>query len=179
MTFAFHFTSTHRDLLVGFEADQTARTGMRAWARMGVVGLGMMWFAGAVVVAATRIRPERAWQPIAWLLAGSFLLWKFLVKPWLAKRRLRAANKSSQEVHVQITDAGFDILVSGVGSFHRPWAELSRVVSAPKGMAFGFTDGSGHWLPSRVFTDPGQRADLSAFVASHFELGGDPGGRGG
>jgi hypothetical protein len=174
MSFTFRFTSTHDDLLDGFDAYRTARTGMRHWARMLVVALGFLALAGFVMVLVTGQRPHKTWQPFVWLVLGLFLLWHFLVKPSIMKRRLRSTTASSQEVSVSFTDSGLDILVSGMGHFHRSWDELSQVIQQPKGIAMAFDDGTAHWLPNRVFENTQQQAAFNAFLISKFQN--SPGG---
>lgn len=167
MAFAFRFTSTHQDLLDSYEAHRTARTGMRGWVRGALVSLASLWLISAILVLTAGMSVDSWWQPVVWLGIPAFILFHFLVKPQLAKRHIRRSNSPSQEVSLTFTDAGVDVLAVGVISYHRSWSEIAQVINAPKGVLMTFTDGSAHWVPSRVFTDAQERVALAAFIEAH------------
>ena len=91
-------------------------------------------------------------------------IYQLLIEPLLDKSRILLSNPPSQEVRLTLADSGMDILVVGVLSYQRAWHEVAHVISAPKGIGMIFTDRSAHWLPNRVFKDPGERAAVEDFI---------------
>ena len=74
--YAFSFVSTQQDLLDGFDAERTLRTGMSRWARVVVAGAGLA-FLGVAVLPGSYTQPDVWWQPNLWLLIGVVLTWRF------------------------------------------------------------------------------------------------------
>src|SRR5206468_5845400 len=140
MDYTFGVTSTHEDLLEGWEAYRAERNRMRRWARGALVALAFMWLGGAAGVLVTRVKPLDWWQPAIWLFLGLFLSWHFLVKPMLTKRRLLATNAPSQQVRIEMTESGIVVSLAGAGTYRRDWSELNRVIVGSKGLGLGFTD---------------------------------------
>jgi hypothetical protein len=164
MAFTFELTSTHRDLIDGLDADRTARTGMRWWARAGVAGMGLLWLFGSLVVM-LRDKPARpSWLPFVWLLLGSLITWQFIVQPRLAAWSIRRKNVAAQHVKLVFDASGISATIAGEGDFHRPWRELEVFHVAKKGIMFGFEGSPLHWLPNRVFTDAAQRDAFIEYV---------------
>jgi predicted membrane channel-forming protein YqfA (hemolysin III family) len=163
MAFEFAFKSTHQDLLDSYEAYRTARTGVRAWVRGVIILFGFAWLL-AVVVVLTSGKPLDTWQSFAWVGVGVLIVFQFLVKPELAKRRILRSNPPAQEVGLTFTDAGIGVLVVGVISYQRSWSEIAEFINASKGIVMTFSDGSAYWIPLRVFKNPQERAALVNFV---------------
>ena len=165
MIYSYRFTSTHQDLLDSFNASRTAELGMRRFARVGVAGLGLMWLAGALLSPFFPMRPQHAvWLPILWLGLGGSLTWKFVVQPWLVARDIRRFNPSEQNVAVTFGDAGLTVDVQALGVYRRSWEEVIGMLPASKGIGFGFSDGTTHWLPNRVFATEAEREALVEYV---------------
>lgn len=166
MALAFSFTSTHQDLLDSYEAYHTARTGIGPLVRVIVVAFGFLWLLGLLFVLASDVQVDTWWQPIAWLGIGLLIPFHFLVRPQLAKRRIRKSNPPTQELGLTFEDSGIDVHVVGVGRYQRSWGEIAGVINAPKGIVLMFTDGSAHWIPDRVFKGPAERNGLADFIAN-------------
>jgi hypothetical protein len=169
MSFAFSFTSTHKDLVEGFSAFRTAGTGMRPWARGCFIGLGVMWLLGGLVALVEGTPVRQWWQPGLSLSLGLIVLFSFVAKPLRSVQRIRQHNPAAQRVDLTYSDAGIDGLVVGVGQFHRSWSDVVAVVDGAKGIGLTFADRSGHWLPNRVFKDPGERAALLTYLRGRLE----------
>jgi hypothetical protein len=165
--FSFSFTSTHRDLLDAFDAERTARTGMRSWARGALAALGLMWLLGFVWAVSGRQEVRSPWLPLIWLIFGATLTWKLIVQPLLTARTIRRETPPEQQVMLTFGDAGID--VTAADHFHRAWNELAVMHPAGKGIIFGFQDGMLHWLPNRAFANPTERDALIEYVAAKLE----------
>jgi hypothetical protein len=166
MSFSFHFTSTHEDLLDAFAAQQRSRSGMRPWVRACVVGLGFLWLAGAIAFAPDVFGKRLVWLPIVWFLMGSVIVWKFLLQPILIRHRVRTLTPPAQPLVLNFTDSGIHIEAEGVGAFDLDWAEVTGIESAESGVAMGFTDGMVHWLPKRVFRETDEQQAFISYVVS-------------
>jgi hypothetical protein len=167
MPFTYTFTSTHRDLLDAYEAERTAGTQMRAWVRIGVAALGLMWLGGFIWFVMGRMERDAGLLPAIWLVLGVVLCWKFIVRPRLAVRAIRRSMPSAQELEVRFDDAGIHVVAAGLGASNRSWEELEGVLDAANGVLFAFTDGMLHWLPNRVFGGDEDRRALIEFVTGH------------
>lgn len=163
MAFEFEYTSTLQDLLDGFDADRTTRTGMRWWARAGVASLGLMWLFGAVSVLFADKPPRPSWLPLVWLVLGVSITWRFIIQPRLLVAAIRRENAAPQSLTLVFDASGIGGKLVGEGEFHRPWRELLFFAPAEKGITFRF-DYSLHWLPNRVFTDAAERDALIHYV---------------
>lgn len=164
MTFAYTFTSTHRDLIDSYEAYHTARTRMRGWLRGIFISFAFLWLLAAVMVLAAGSSVETWWEPVVWLGIPLVILYLFLVKPYVAKHHILRSNPPVQDVGLTFTDSGLDVLVAGVLRYQRSWSDFAQVITAPKGIVMIFTDGSAHWLPNRVFKDPQERVALAEYI---------------
>ena len=160
MTFSLQFTSTRQDLLDAFRAARTAVTGMRRWARIVFAILGFLSLAAVGAAVATGKLAQERWRSALGLLVGSLIVWKFAVRPFLMKQRIRALP-AAQPLSITFDDAGIDIDAQGGGRFQRAWSELLGVLAVEKGVMMTFSDGMIHWLPDRAFRSAAERA---AFV---------------
>jgi hypothetical protein len=167
MSFAFRFTSTHRDLLDAYDAHHTAYTGMRSWARGALITIGALLFLAGLVVIITGSSVEHWWQPVAWLGIGALIVFLFLVRPSARKRRIRRTTPPAQDVELRFGETGADVAVAGIAQYQRPWSEFLGVISGQKGVAIVFADGSVHWIPNRAFADSSQRTAFCTFLREH------------
>ena len=166
MVFALRFTNTHKDLVDGFDADLTARTGMRPWVRGAVIAVGLAWLLGVVAVFAFDLPVDHWWRPIVWFVLAALILTQLLIKPQLARRRIGRANAPSQDVHLNVSDSGIDVMVAGIEPQHLSWFELDHVNDRVNGIALAFGNGHAHWIPNRAFSGPEERATFLNFVVA-------------
>jgi hypothetical protein len=168
MGYAFRFVSTQQDLLDCFDAQRTVRTGMSRWARVIVAGAGLAFLGVAVLAVLPGSHPQldRWWQPIAWLLIGVVLIWRFAAQPFLAARHIKSSNRASQPLDLTFDNDGISVEAGGVGQFKRSWEEVLAIVPAKRGVILMFADGMAHWLPNRVFSTGVERATFVRYVRS-------------
>jgi len=159
--YRYRFTSTVEDLLEAEEAERSAF--IRGPFRWVIVVLGLAWLVAGL---ATLVR-QLAWQPLVWTCLGSGVLYYFVVRPYLRRRRITTDSATRQDLTLEFTDDGLNLGVSGVGQFTRQWNELVGITDTDKGILFYFSDGVKNWLPSRVFASQVQKGNFVEFLKGH------------
>jgi hypothetical protein len=160
MEFLLNFTSTQADLLDAADATRTAPSGMRRFARIGVVGFGLMWVAASLRLFADHRQDQMLGAVIA-LVIGIALTWKFGIRPFGAARIVVKPTPEAQKLSLRFADAGVDIEVHGVARFHLSWSDIVQSSSWPKGVLFRNRNGTVNWVPNRAFHNATER---KAFV---------------
>lgn len=160
-TYKFSFVSTTQDLLEAHEAHRTAASGMRPVFRWAVIAMGVVWVLGAVLAWGS---VDQWWLPLIWLLLGSGILWRYVLKPSRVRRNIQESNSPSQPVELVFDTHRMTIDAAGVGRFEREWTELAGVRNTRMGILVYFTDGIVNWLPNRLFRNEAEKASLCSFV---------------
>ncbi len=161
--YQMHFIETPKDVLDAYDALRTAGTGMRAWARFLMAVYGLVFVAGTVLafIAPTEVH---WWQVAVWVAIGTFISWRFIVRPTIIRHRLR--RSPVQSVSVEVSDAGIVARVGDGDPAQRYWGELSCVLGNSRGLAIGLRDNTICWLPQRAFASPSSRCELELFIKS-------------
>jgi hypothetical protein len=171
LPYSIEFTSTVGDLIDAYEAKRMSRISRDY--RWAYIVMGWGWFTLAIVAwlkVVPRVRADRWWQPLLPLVLGAGLLWYNLVEPIFQKRRIRADNPASQELHLDFESNGIQIQAQGIRNFKRTWDELDGVINARKGVLMFFTDGIVDWLPQRVFQNTAEKDALYSFLCHQLPL---------
>jgi hypothetical protein len=167
-SFSFRFESTHRDLLDAHAAQQASQSWLcpSPLERALATGFGMFWIGCAIVFGPKAIKEGTWWRALILFALGTSIIGTCLLKPFLARRRIRQTTPATQPITVAFTGSGIHIEASGIGVFDRTWDELVGVELAEKGVAFAFTDGLVNWLPNRVFQAQSERRVCAAYLIS-------------
>lgn len=161
--YQYRFVSTIQDLLEAEEAERTARL-FRAPFRWIIILLGVLWLlAGIFTFDASNL----SWRPIVWLLLGVGVIYYFVAKPYLRRRKIRLNNSSQQELVLAFYDDCITIEAGATGSFTRSWNEFLTFIDTPKGIIFYFDDGVVSWLPKRLLPTQEEREVFIDFLLEH------------
>lgn len=161
------FTSTPADLLEAHDAQHTARTGVRKGLRVVLIGLGLLWAVGPIVVLISdpsQIGARGAgaatvwgllWDVVVWL-GGIAIIWLYLVAP--VQQRWRLRHQPAQDVRLVSSERGVEVTLSDGGTLLRPWPDIF-VESYDKGVLMTVGDAV-HWIPNRAFVAPMGKDDF-------------------
>jgi hypothetical protein len=157
----FTYLRTTTDLLEAFDAITQDRTGMRPWIRYMVVGMGIMWLTGVLLILTHGLGDTPPLQPILWLIFGSGVTWLFGIRPILRRRTIGRQPDEQKVIDVEYSEEGLNAIVEGV-AVKRDWHAFSGFYVHKKGFLCYMKDGIYHWLTERVFTSREQKAELIA-----------------
>ncbi len=168
LTFQYRFISTVKDLLEAEEAERIARL-FRAPFRWMVILLGAVWLSVGMF---TFDFSNLSWRPVVSLLLGVGIIYYFVAKPYLSRRKIRRNNALQQELVLEFYDDCIKIEAEDAGCFTRGWDELLTFIDTPKGIIFYFEDGAVSWLPERLFVAQEERQAFIEFLQEHQKLKG-------
>lgn len=98
---------------------------------------------------------------ILWLLLGFAIVWLFVARPEMEKRKAAARARSSEDPRVSLMFDGNKIVTrSQHYELTRDWPELIDYKKTKKGIHLYFVDGTETWLPIDVFYEKKEIHDL-------------------
>lgn len=98
---------------------------------------------------------------ILWLILGSAIVWVFLAKPEMDKRKSAAEPKTEENPEVSLIFSRNNIVTrSRHHELKRDWSELIEYKKTKKGIHIYFVDGTETWLPVSAFYDQDEIREL-------------------
>jgi len=140
----FTFTNTVEELLTAERAERQESSGMNVFFRGVTILLGMVWI---VVPFLTIGHATHVWQPVISVLLGLFVLRSLVLKPFLARYRIRRDYAAPEEIDIEIGEAGIHMSANGM-KIEKRWDQLLGVLQTPEGIVFYWQDETKSWLPA-------------------------------
>lgn len=104
---------------------------------------------------------------VVWIILGLAIVWFFLAKPEMDKRRSAASPKTHRDPEVSLIFNPKRILIrSPDDKVERDWQELIEYKKTKKGVHLYFLDGTAIWLPENVFYDKDEMRELMQLLQS-------------
>lgn len=98
---------------------------------------------------------------ILWILLGGAIIWVFLAKPEMDKRKAGAVSDTKKDPGVTlIINPGRIMIRSPQNETARDWTEFVEYKKTKKGIRLGFLDGTSIWLPEEAFYDKDEMKEL-------------------
>lgn len=99
-------------------------------------------------------------------LAGSVLLYHFVIAPRRARQRIRTRNPAQQTIRLEFGNEGVSVDLEDAGLVRRPWDEFTGATEARRGVLlyFGRTT---LWMPQRVFDSNDERREFVKYVKQY------------
>ncbi|MHB8109023.1 MAG: hypothetical protein ACYDHW_03200 [Syntrophorhabdaceae bacterium] len=86
------------------------------------------------------------------LLFGVLIIWTFLARPEIAKRKAAVSSRNAQDSEVSVLFNKLNIIMrSPHDEVKKDWSELAQYKKTKKGIHLNFNDGSEAWLPFTAF----------------------------
>jgi hypothetical protein len=91
---------------------------------------------------------------ILWILLGAVIIWVFLAKPEMDKKKAGATSDTKKDPEVTlVVDPGRIVMRSPHSEKTKEWKEFAQYKKTKKGIRLGFLDGTNIWLPENAFYD--------------------------
>lgn len=165
----FSFTSTTKDLLDAHNAHLTITGGVRPWLRPVLIGLGLLWLGGSLLLLIMSLRegfsfdlPSLVRIPVG-LFAGSVITWRYWIRPMAIKRQIKCLP-SKQPVVITFYDSRIKVATPGADDVVHKMNDIDWVKPVKKGLLVAFTDGRINWLPIRIFSGVAEMHELAEFI---------------
>lgn len=98
---------------------------------------------------------------ILWILLGAAIIWVFLAKPEMDKRKAGATSDTKKDPEVTlIINPGRIMMRSPQNETVREWTEFFEYKKTKKGVRLSFLDGTSIWLPEEAFYDKDEMKEL-------------------
>jgi hypothetical protein len=178
VAFQYRFVTTVEDLL---DADATARAHLplrlyrrlvetarqleqaQLWIIGGLLGLGLIIF---MVTSTWGDRLAVAF------VAGSVLLYHFVIAPKRAEKRIRIRGAARQTIQLEFDRVGVSLEEEGAGPVMRTWDEFKGSTETKRGVLLYFRKAK-MWIPQRAFANDAERREFVKFV-KQFDPGDTP-----
>lgn len=96
-----------------------------------------------------------------WVVLGLAIIWVFLAKPRMDKKKSRGNQRAGSDPTVTLTFSDSNIKIhSNQHEIKRDWQELIEYKKTKKGVHLYFIDGTASWLPADVFYEKDEMRDL-------------------
>ncbi len=98
---------------------------------------------------------------VLWIIFGTVIIWVFLAKPEMDKRKAGGASDTKKEPEVTLVVNSNRIVIRLPGSeTAREWTEFLQYKKTKKGIHLHFLDGTTIWLPEEAFYDKDEMKEL-------------------
>jgi hypothetical protein len=130
---------------------------LQLWLIGGLIGLGLVIF---LVSSTGGDRLAVA------LVAGSLLLYYFVIAPRRARTRIRTQGPARQAIRLEFGNEGVLVNVEDAGPVRRPWEEFKGAMETRRGVLLSFRTMK-VWMPRRVFATDDERREFVNYVKEY------------
>jgi hypothetical protein len=96
-----------------------------------------------------------------WIILGGAIIWVFLAKPEMDKRKAGAAPDTKKDPEVTlVVNPGRIVMRSPHNETTKEWTEFVEYKRTKKGIRLSFHDGTNIWLPENTFYDREEMREL-------------------
>jgi len=127
--------------------------------------MGFMW-ASLPIININEI--GSIWQLVIPELLGLYVLYYFVAKPFLIRRKIKEDLLALEEIDMNIGDKGLQISTNG-NRVNKSWNELSSILNTPSGIIFYWIDETKNWLPIDTIGSVERYQDLAKFIINKLE----------
>lgn len=155
--YKFNEPEKAKDLVDAHKEGPPKRSEMHPASRLIISTVGLFFLMGGLTGAFSK---NSGLLPLIWLVLGFVIIWFFLVKPEIAKKKLKFSAEQQKEVSLVLNEDGITVK-SRFYELKREWPELLEYKRTKKGIHLYFIDGVVNWLPADAFYE---QDEMKAFV---------------